>query len=99
MGIWKSERGYVSDAIADYLDDAIKKIGKHGAGELWEGGKKIEDVPVPRIIDLADAIEFCTGGVLKVEINPEAISMAQRKVSSLFSKGFKVIPNRGQIHE
>jgi hypothetical protein len=95
MGIWKSKRGYVSDAIADYLYEAIKKIGKHGSGEIWEDGEKMEDVPVPRIIDLADAIEFCTGGVLKVEIHPEAIYMAQNKVSALFSKNFNLIPNRG----
>jgi len=97
MGQWKSERGYVSDAMADSLDDAFKEIGDLGTGELWAGGEKTQTTPAPRMIDLADAIEFCSKGILKVEIHPEALALAEMDVSDLQSLKVKTIPNRGQI--
>lgn len=49
MGTWESERGHVSDEMADILGAAFDKIGT---------------LPTePRMIDLMKAIECATGGV------------------------------------
>ena len=97
MGQWKSERGFLSDAMADILGKAFKDIGNLEAGELWSDGKRQAVTPEPRIIDLADAIEFCSCGVFTVEIHPEAAGREEQKVSVLCCTNYDTIPNRGQI--
>jgi hypothetical protein len=69
MGVWESTRGHVSDDVADILDEAFDKIKK-----CWYGDEKENSLSSKRFsfIDLADAIEFCSRGILRVEINPEA---------------------------
>lgn len=90
MGQWETERGYGSDGMADVLGAAIKKIsGIYYLGEL-------ADVE-PRMVDLADAIEFVSRGILKVEIHPDAVDLAEMSVSDLGSASFDTISNRGQI--
>jgi len=84
MGEWKTERGHGGDAMADYLDTTFNKIG-----ELYDSHY--------RMIDLADAIEFCSLGILRVEIHPQAEDMRDMKVCDLHSSDFKTIPNRGQV--
>jgi len=84
MGQWETERGHGGDGIADYLDIAFKKIG-----ELLNSQY--------RMIDLADAIEFSSRGVLRVEIHPDAEDMREMKVCDLDSTDFETIANRGQI--
>ena len=84
MGQWETERGHGGDAMADYLGAAFKKIGGLEKSQV-------------RMIDLADAIEFCSLGILRVEIHPEAEDMRDTKVCDLHSSDFETIPNRGQI--
>ena len=84
MGQWETERGRGGDAMADYLSAAFKKIG-----ELNGSNRDM--------IDLADAIEFCSRGILRVEIHPDAEDMRYMKVCDLGSEDFDTIPNRGQI--
>jgi hypothetical protein len=96
MGTWKSERGYVGDTMADYLGGAFRLIGEL-KGSSWLRGRKVQTTPAPRMIDLADAVEFCSRGILKVEINPSAEHLREMKVSDLDSPNFNTIPNRGQI--
>lgn len=86
MGQWRSGRGYVSDGMADVLGSAFRKM----AG--------LADVG-PRMIDLADAIEFVSGGVFKVEFHPDAEGIQEEDISILDSADFETIPNRGQIHD
>ena len=86
MGQWETERGHGGDGMADYLGDTFKKIGTLAAAH-----------PQYRMIDLADAIEFCSRGILRVEIHPDAEDMRHMKVCDLHSKDFETIPNRGQI--
>lgn len=85
MGQWKTERGHGGDGMADHLDTAFEKIGKIEYRQY-------------RMIDLADAIEFCSRGILRVEIHPEAEDMRHMKVCDLDSlTHLQTIPNRGQI--
>ena len=85
MGQWETERGHGGDAMADCLGGAFKKIG-----ELLDSQY--------RMIDLADAIEFCSRGILRVEIHPEAEDMRHMKVCDLDNlTHLQTIPNRGQI--
>jgi len=97
MGVWESERGFVSDDVADILGDALEKLGKcwHGAG--------LERFTM---IDLADAIEFVTKGILRVEINPEAESLRKLPIGSLDPKiprnkrtDVDYINKKNEIHE
>ena len=81
MGVWKSERGHVSDDIADILGEALKKIEK-----CWYCDCGGEEKNKFTITDLADAIEFCTRGILQVEINPEAKHLRDLDVDQLFAK-------------
>lgn len=102
MGQWRSKRGFVSDGMADILGRAFKEIGELQGGNLWQDGKKETVVPEPRLVDLADAIEFCSFGTLTVEFHPDAAGLEETKVSDLGSSGlccgdFETIPNRGQI--
>ena len=91
MGVWKSQRGHVSDDVADYLDIAIKRIGK-----CWRDvdGKKI---PLT-MTDLADAIEFCSRGFFKVEFHPDIQILQTLNVKDLFAKDIHTIKNRGQMN-
>jgi len=84
--------------MADDLGEAFKKIGKLQGGELWAEGRRTQSTPAPRMIDLADAIEFCSRGIFKVEICADALALAEMDVSDLGSSDFETIPNRGQIH-
>lgn len=90
MGVWESYRGHVSDEIADILDNALEAIEKcyYGIGK-----KKFI------ILDLADALEFVTRGILKVEINPEAEELKNIEIGQLFDKDTIKITfnNNGQI--
>lgn len=88
--LWKSKRGVVSDDIADILDEALEEISKCLYGEEK---KKFT------IIDLADAIEFVTRGILSVELNEKAIELQNINVDQLFDKDIVQITfeNRGQI--
>lgn len=86
MGQWETERGHGGDAMADYLGMAFKQIGELEAPH-----------PEYRMIDLADAIEFCSLGILRVEIHPEAEDMRHMKVCDLDSSDLRTIANRGQI--
>lgn len=87
MGEWATERGFGSDAMADILGEAVKKIA-----ELPEE---------PRLCDLADAIEFVSRGTLIVEVSrnaPRRKGGKSMSLSDLNNTGlFKTIPNRGQI--
>lgn len=96
MGQWKSKRGFVSDGMADILDRGFKEIGELRGGNLWSDGKKERIVPEPRIVDLADAIEFCSHGIFRVELHPDAAGLEETKVSDMGSCDFRTIPNRGQ---
>ncbi len=88
MGEWKSQRGTGSDIMADILGGALSKIG---------------DMKWPTLLDLADALEFVSRGMLLVEIHPNAPKLGKPKsmsVSDFNNPNFsKTIPNRGQIHK
>ena len=87
MGQWETERGHGGDAMADILGDAFQKIAGLEAPH-----------PQYRMIDLADAIEFCSRGILRVEIHPEAEDMRHMKLCDLDNlTHLQTIPNRGQI--
>lgn len=97
MGKWETERGHGSDAMADILGAAFKKIA-----ELPENAT---------LPDLADAIEFASRGMLVVELHEKAPDENAWKPLCGISPGkhirlasilgtpcvFKTIPNRGQI--
>jgi len=85
MGQWESKRGHVSDTMADILDGAFKEIGQLESSQVG-------------MIDLADAIEFCSFGIFKVEMHKKAEDMRHMKVCDLGKPDSKAIPNRGQIH-
>lgn len=84
MGTWESERGHVSDEMADILGEAFGKIGALSRE--------------PTMIDLADAIEFVSRGSFRVELHPAADKLGNMPVAYI-AKGccFETIPNRGQI--
>lgn len=63
MGIWRSERGRVSDEMADILSEALERIG--------DLRYQMDPEPEFTIVDLADAIEYATYGFLVVEVNPK----------------------------
>jgi len=69
MGIWKSERGRVSDAMADILGELFKRIGK------LENGFSLSD--------LADGIEFSTCGSLVVELHRETKDYAVSQIGKM----------------
>ena len=50
MGIWQSERGRVSDEMADILSEALERIG--------DLRYQMDPEPEFTIVDLADAIEY-----------------------------------------
>ena len=98
MGRWETERGHGSDAMADILGEALRQIGL------------LRDEY--SLLDLADAIEFTTRGMLLVEPHKDApdentwkpLNTKQEQVKHLSlavvlnnSGLFKTIPNRGQI--
>jgi hypothetical protein len=83
MGVWESERGYVSDDVDDILDEALRKIEKCWWGDYDESSPNSKRFTM---IDLADAIEFTTRGILRVEINPEAKHLRDLRVDQLFPK-------------
>lgn len=58
MSYWRSEHGFIGDGPADALDTALDKIVLEFYNE-WERG--------PTKGELADLIEFCTGGQLAPE--------------------------------
>lgn len=92
MGEWKSKRGYVSDHVADILDGAFKEIGDLSV--------ETEEAPGVRrygMLDLADAIEFCSSGILTVEIHAEAEELVKKMyVRDIGSPLIETIINRGQ---
>ena len=87
MGQWETERGRGSDAMADILGEALRQIGL------------LRDEY--SLLDLADAIEFTTRGMLLVELHKDAPDENIKHLSLavvLHNSGlFKTIPNRGQI--
>jgi len=91
LNSWESKRGYVSDCMVDTLDDAIKFIGE----KCW---CSTED-NLPSMSDLADAIEFCSRGIFKVEFSEEGLKYKDLDAKDLFNekKMPETIPNRGQI--
>ena len=99
MGQWKSERGVVSDHVARILGAAFREIGRL---EI-ESADPIAEPPGLRryeMLDLADAIEFCSRGILKVEIREEAKELIKKMdVRDLGSRLFETIPNRGQMQD
>lgn len=100
MGQWETERGRGSDEMADILGGALKKVG---VLKLAADG----DPPfsLPNLLDLADAIEFVTRGLLVVELHPEGppgfLGDPERPLgfAGLLEDNpiNKTIPNRGQI--
>lgn len=100
MGFWETGRGRGSDEIADILGGALQKIG---VVKLPAEGNP--PFSLPNLLDLADAIEFVTRGLLVVEIHPDApawfLGEPERPLgfAGLLEKNpiNKTIPNRGQI--
>ena len=98
IGQWETERGHGSDAMADILGEAFRQIGL--LREEWS------------LLDLADAIEFVSRGMLVVELHKDApdentwkpLHTKQKQVKHLslavvLHNGgvFNTIPNRGQM--
>jgi hypothetical protein len=91
------------DGVADILRDAFNRIAFLAGGPLGGG---------PRIIDLADGIEFVSRGSLLVEArmrpgDPACFAVVLHPVAYELGLGimpvgngfcFETIPNRGQIH-
>jgi hypothetical protein len=80
MGVWKSARGHVSDNVVDILGDAINKIKDCWYGTTPDNKQKFS------MIDLADAIEFVSNGILVVEINPDAEHLRYLEVDQVDPK-------------
>jgi hypothetical protein len=76
--------------MADTLGEAIKFIGE----KCW----CLTEDALPTMSDLADAIEFCTRGVFKVEFSNEGLKYKDLEIKDLFNdeKMLVTIPNRGQ---
>lgn len=100
MGQWETERGRGSDEMADILGGALEKIG---VVKLVADGEP--PFSLPNLLDLADAIEFVTRGLLVVEVHPDAPpGFLGDPGRPLCFAGLlednpinKTIPNRGQI--
>ena len=86
MGVWKTDRGLGSDSWADTLDNTWDTLIADDLGR----GHQIT------MQEVADLVEFCTRGHLKVEVvdrNSDDLPLA-----SLHGKQVETIENRGQIH-
>lgn len=95
MSQWKSKRGYGSDHVADILGGAMKEIR-----DLYLETEERPGVRKYNMLDLADAIEFCSMGIFIVEIHPEAEELVKKmEVRDLGSRLIETIPNRGQMHD
>lgn len=98
MGQWETKRGHGSDAMADILGDALREVA---------------DLPdEPTLLDLADAIEFVTLGMLVVELHEKApdehcfepyhgrSTPKHVSLKTVLTPGlFKTIPNGGESNE
>ena len=84
MGVWKTERGLGSDSWADTLDGTWDSLIKDDLGR----GHQIT------MQEVADLVEFCTRGHLKVEV----VGHDDLPLASLHNKEVETIGNRGQIH-
>lgn len=97
MRQWETERGHGSDEMADILGEALARIGA------------LPDEPT--LLDLADAIEFVSRGMLVVELHEKAPD--EHTFEPFYGRGpekhlplkmltpgvFKTIPNRGESNE
>ncbi len=93
MGWWKTERGVGGDEWADRFSDfrdILQEI-KHGEHEIT-------------LYDLADLVEFCSRGHLRVDLlfsqedAAHTLVDGNRPLSQLHDEGVETYPNRGQIH-
>jgi len=88
MGVWQSGRGFVSDGMADTIDDALKSVKE------FVFPRKYKFVTMS---DLADIIELVSNGIFVIEIHPDGKLYKDFPISEFWAGSIDTIPNRGQI--